>query len=170
MFKVSLPSTHSNISNFCIHFQASPSASDSLTHTSISASVCVCEQAVSCPAQVCVFMEKKYQARKINANNLLYISKCKEPKPNPFHYPATSASFNSPVHTQRVRRGRWDMNTISTELIWIWCVLLSKQIYGLVQSGNSSATDQGTIQRSISAPSRLISIHTIHTVPDNHFT
>lgn len=36
MFKVSLPSTHSNISNFCIHFQAAAQ-----THTHIHC-ICVC--------------------------------------------------------------------------------------------------------------------------------
>lgn len=111
MFKVSLPSTHSNISNFCIHFQASPSASDSLTRslTSISASVCVCVWTGCFILQICIYKIQSHPALRIHGketssweNNLLYISKCKERKLNPFHYPATSPSSNSPVHTQRV--------------------------------------------------------------------
>lgn len=63
MFKVSLPSTHSNISNFCIHFQASPSASDSLTHIylcifSVRVCVCACARIQSVSFSVSVYMYK----------------------------------------------------------------------------------------------------------------
>lgn len=85
MFKVSLPSTHSNIFNFCIHFQASPSASDFLTHIYLcifSVRVCVRIQSVSFSISVYIrfslilhrtvyffsasaLMAKKYQAWKV---------------------------------------------------------------------------------------------------------